>query len=171
MKKIEFELTDGVYERWLEYKRKNSFQADIGALYKLLETSPPIAYTEKDILSIVYSAVWTIVGSAMTLTEEMGEIEDTLEIALCSCEECQKGKYAAHLNNFRFINVSRKRFVTMLQPNFRISVGLIDLMDSILHEVLHAIFPKLSEQEIIQKTQQVWLKGVENLTKKVTGEP
>jgi hypothetical protein len=43
------ELTDGVYARFLEYKKKNEFGHDSGAMYHLLQE---LRYTENDKRSI-----------------------------------------------------------------------------------------------------------------------
>lgn len=67
MKNVEMELSDGVHELWLKYKKKNGFELDSGAMYHLLKE---LRYTENEILEIVRCSVESIVDASKVLSEE-----------------------------------------------------------------------------------------------------
>lgn len=67
MKKVELELSDGVYDMWLKYKKENGFEHDGGAMLHLLKE---LRYTENEILDIVQDAIMSVVDASKVLSED-----------------------------------------------------------------------------------------------------
>ncbi|MCJ7720982.1 hypothetical protein MUO98_01035, partial [Candidatus Bathyarchaeota archaeon] len=63
------------------------------------------------------------------------------------------------------MRISQKFFVDTLNQNTSPAIGVLELMYTILHELLHGIFPELDEETIIEKTEQVWKSGMIELVK------
>ena len=43
--------------------------------------------------------------------------------------------------------------------------GLLELMYTILHQMVHGIFPELEEEAVTEKTEQAWKTGIAELAK------
>ena len=81
---------------------------------------------------------------------------------LCLCEACQKS-CAAHINKKGQIRISQKYFQNTFQSTP--PAGLLELMYTILHQMLHGIFSELDEEIITKKTEQTWNNGITELLK------
>ena len=161
-KKTEFEPADSLHKQWLEYNRKHNINEDIEALCHFLNGYSNIARTEKEVLDALYDATLVILESTLQLNNEQKTRALYFSYNLCSCEACQK-ECGAHINKKGQIRISQKLFQNKLQC--QPPAGLLELMYTILHEVLHGIFPELDEQIIAEKTEQAWKSGMTKLAK------
>ena len=179
MKKIELELTDSVHEKWLKYKKINGFEHDSGAIAHLLEE---LRYTENEVLDIVGDAVISIVDSSKVLSEDEFEKIPHLTHYLCDCLRCEKVKCLAHTDFKGKIAVSRKHTTDLLQHDLRAPIGLLDLMYSYLHEVVHNIYPDAPKDVRVtgagycssfveKRTKEIWCKGMVNICDVMCPEP
>ena len=75
---------------------------------------------------------------------------------------CQK-ECGAHINKKGQIRISQKVFKKKLQSPP--PAGLLELIYTILHQMLHGVFPELDEEKITEKTEQVWKSGIDELAK------
>lgn len=166
--RLEFQLGDAIYEKWLSYKEKNGFGHDSGALFHLLEE---LRYSEDDILNIIYDAVMCIVEASGVASEEQLEKTAFMTHSLCECPSCTKEKCWAHTNERGIVYVSRKHVADMLQHNLLVPIGLLDFMECYLHEVVHNLYPHAPKDIFIskrhrcstlvrEKTREIWLKGM-----------
>jgi hypothetical protein len=85
-----------------------------------------------------------------------------LSYNLCSCDACQK-ECGTHINKKGQIRVSQKFFQSNLQSTP--PSGLLEVMFTLLHQMLHGIFPELDEEPIVEKTEQIWKSGIAELAK------
>ena len=161
MKKVEFELSNGVYETGLEYKKKRGLTHDSGALYTLLTE---LRYSELDVLRLIFDAVMTMIECNVELSEEQKELQLSIGYSLCECDRCEKGEIMAHTDAKSMFWVSRKRFNLML-GEAHLSFGLFDLIHNLLHELLHIFYPRLTEKSITLKTAKFFRKGAIELSK------
>ena len=161
-KKLEFEPVDFLHKNWLNYSNKHEINRDIEPLYLLLNDPSPITRTPEQIFDALYNATLVILESTPQLDGEQKTRALYLSYNLCSCDACQK-ECGTHINKKGQIRVSHKFFQSNLQsppPS-----GLLELMFTLLHQLLHGIFPELDEELIVEKTEQVWKSGIAELAK------
>jgi len=103
-------------------------------------------------------------------TPQLDSVQKTralyLSYNLCLCDDCQK-ECGAHINKKGQIRISQKFFQKSLQSPP--PAGLLELMFTILHQMLHGIFPELDEETIVEKTEQTWKSGMAELAKEKLG--
>jgi len=161
-KKVEFELADSLHKQWLDYSSKHDINKDIEPLYPLLNDPLAITRTEAQILDALYNATLVVLESTPQLDSEQKTRALYFSYNLCSCDACQK-ECGAHINKKGQIRISQKLFLNkLLSPP---PAGLLELMYTILHQMLHGIFPELDEQTITEKTEQAWKSGMAKLAK------
>jgi hypothetical protein len=161
-KKFEFEPVEFLHKNWLDYSSKHDINKDIKPLYPLLNDPSPITRTPEQIFDALYNATLVILESTPQLDSEQKTRGLYLSYNLCSCDACQK-ECGAHINKKGQIRVSQKLFHNNLQsppPS-----GLLELMFTVLHQMLHGVFPELDEEPIVEKTEQVWKSGIAELAK------
>ena len=162
MKKVEFEPADSLHKQWLDYNKKHNVNEDIETLYHLLDGNSHIARTEAQILDALYNATLVVLDSTPQLDSEQKTRALYFAYNLCSCDACQK-ECGAHINKKGQIRISQKFFQNKLQSPP--PAGLLELMYTILHQMLHGIFLEVDEQTIIEKTEQAWKSGMAKLAK------
>jgi hypothetical protein len=159
-KKVEFEQADLLHRNWTNYTAKHNVKEDVEVLSRLLDSSS-IARTEDDVLAALYDSTLAVLDSAVLDIEQKTRAL-YFSYNLCSCSECQKG-CGAHINRKGQIRISQTFFHNTL--NQEPPLGLLELMYTILHQLLHGIFPELDEETINEKTEQTWKSGITELTK------
>jgi hypothetical protein len=165
-KKLEFEPVDFLHKNWLDYSSKHDISKDIEPLYPLLNDPSPITRTPEQIFDALYNATLVVLESMPQLDSEQKTRALYFSYNLCSCDACQK-ECGAHINKKGQIRISQKLFQNNLQsppPS-----GLLELMYTILHQMLHGIFPELDEETIVEKTEQTWESGMAELAKEKLG--
>lgn len=167
MKSVIFELSDSVYEKWLQYKQKQGLE-DSGALFYLLDE---LRYSEEDILNFIQRAAITVIETSGVPSEEELEKLPFLTHHLCSCFNCDEIKCLAHTDCKGYICVSKKNFGFMLNRELSMPIGLFEVLHSYVHEVVHNLYPDAPEDDKIskwltcsklvqEKTKEIWLKGM-----------
>jgi len=165
-KKLEFEPVDFLHKNWLDYSTKHDISRDIEPLYPLLNDSAPITRTQEQIFDALYNATLVVLESTPQLDSEQKTRALYLSYNLCLCDACQK-ECGAHINKKGQIRISQKFFQNNLQSPP--PAGLLELMFTILHQMLHGIFPELDEETIVEKTEQAWKSGMSELAKEKLG--
>ena len=161
-KKLEFEPVDFLHKNWLDYNCKHDINRDIEPLYPLLNDPSNLMRTPEQIFDALYSAALMVLESTPQLESEQKTRALYFSYNLCSCGECQK-ECGAHINKKGQIRISEKFFQNNMQappPS-----GIVELIYTILHQMLHGIFPELDEETIIEKTEQTWKTGITALAK------
>jgi hypothetical protein len=166
MKKLEFEPVDFLHKNWLDYSSKHDLSKDIEPLYPLLNDSSPITRTQEQIFDALYNATLVVLESTPQLNNEQKTRALYFSYNLCQCDECQK-ECGAHINKKGQIRISQKFFQNSLQSP--LPSGLLELMYTILHLMLHGIFLELDEETIAEKTEQAWKSGMVELAKEKLG--
>lgn len=118
--------------------------------------------TESQVLDAIYNATLVILESAPQLEIEQKTRAIYFQYNLCSCEACQK-ESAAHINKKGQIRISQKYFQNTLKSTP--PAGILEIMFTIIHQILHGIFPRLDEEIITKKTEQTWNNGIMELSK------
>jgi hypothetical protein len=162
-KTIEFESADSLHRNWLNYTKKHSISQDIEVLYNLLE-SPNVVHSEEEILDALYDSVLSVLDSAPQLDHEQKTRVLYFSHNLCTCNECQKD-CGAHINRKGQIRISKKYFNGALNQEEPSPVGFLEVMYTLVHQLLHGIFPELDEETINAKTEQVWKSGMNEWVK------
>ena len=163
MKKVEFEPADRLHQEWENYSKRYDVNKDIEALYRLVESNSSIARSETEVLATVYDSTLLVLDSTTQLDNEQKTRASYFSYSLCSCESCQK--CGAHINKKGQIHISHKYFLETLNQTASSAIGVLELMYTILHELLHGIFPELDDTAVTQKTEKVWISGMAELLK------
>ena len=164
MTKVEFEPADSLHKKWDNYSKKHDINKDIGALYKLVEGNSSIARNETEVLASVYDSALVVLDSTPQLDNEQKTRATYFSYNLCTCDSCQK-ECGAHINKKGQIRISQKFFLDTLNLKNSPAIGVMEMMYTILHELLHGIFPELDEETVTEKTEQAWKSGMEQLVK------
>ena len=164
LKKIEFEAADFLHKKWEDYSKKYDINEDIESLYKLVEDNSSIARNETEVLASVYDSALVVLDSTPQLDNEQKTRATYFSYNLCTCDSCQK-ECGAHINKKGQIRISQKFFLDTLNLKNSPAIGVMEMMYTILHELLHGIFPELDEETITEKTEQAWKSGMEQLVK------
>jgi len=161
-KKLEFEPVDLLHSNWLDYSNKHDITKESETLIPLLNDSSAMMRTQTQILDALYNAAVTILESSPELDQEQKTRALYLQYNLCECDACQKD-CATHINKKGQIRISQQFFQDTLQ--FPPPAGIMEVMYTIFHQILHGIFPELDEDIIVKKNQQVWNSGMTELMK------
>jgi hypothetical protein len=161
-KKVELETADSLHKNWLNHTKKHAVNADIKTIYRLLNASH-IARNDKEILDTLYDSALMILESTPQLDNKQKTHALYFSYNLCSCEACQK-ECGAHINKKGQIRISEKFFHDTLNQETKPPAAL-ELMYTLMHQILHGIFPELDEETITEKTEQAWNSGIIELAK------
>jgi hypothetical protein len=132
-------------------------------VYKLLNSSS-VARNDEEILNTLYDSALAVLDSTPQLDIELKTRALYFSHNICICEECQKN-VGAHVNRKGQIRISQKYFTDVLNQEAPPPMGLLELMYTLVHQLLHAIFPELDEKTINEKTEQFWKSGIIELRK------
>lgn len=161
-KKLEFEPVQFLHNNWIEYSNKHDINKESETLIPLLDDSSPVMRTQDQILDAIYNAAVTVLESSPEIDGEQKTRALYLQYNLCTCDECQKD-CATHINKKGQIRISQQFFQNTLQSSP--PAGIMEVIYTILHQLLHGIFPEFDEEQISDKTQQVWNSGMAELAK------
>ena len=164
MKKVVYDSIDLLHKEWGEFREKHDIDADIETLYKLLKYSPNIARNESEILNTIYDSTLLLLDSTPRLDLEQKNRVSYFSYDLCLCEKCQN-TCGAHIDKNTQIHISKKFFSEIIKNNSSPLMGILELMFSILHEVIHCIFPELDEESTVKMVKKVWINGMRELRK------
>ena len=162
MKKVEFESAEALHSNWLNYAKKHDINVDVEVLYRLLSSSH-VVRSEEEILDAVYDSVLAVLDSTPQLDPEQKTRALYLSYNLCKCDECQK-ECGAHINRKGQIRISNKYFTATMNQETP-PTSFLELMYTILHQMMHGIFPELDEETVNLKTEQAWKSGMTELAK------
>ena len=162
--KNEFETAESLHNNWLNYTKKHNIDKDTKAVYRLLDSSQ-IARSDEEVLDILYDAALAVLDSTPQLDSEL-KIRALYHFScnLCTCEECQK-EAGAHTNRKGQIRISKKYFDAALSQEAPPPMGLLEIMYTIVHQLLHGIFAELDETAVNEKTEEAWKSGITELAK------
>jgi hypothetical protein len=151
-----------LHSNWLDYSKKHDINKESETLIPLLNDSSAMMRTQTQILDAIYNAAVTILESSPELDREQKTRALYLQYNLCECDDCQKN-CATHINKKGQIRISQQFFQDTLQ--FPPPDGIMEVMYTVFHQILHGIFPELDEDTIVEKNQQVWNSGMNELMK------
>ncbi|MBN1785022.1 MAG: hypothetical protein JW815_04735 [Candidatus Bathyarchaeota archaeon] len=114
-------------------------------------------------MDILYDAALAVLDSTPQLDSELKtRALYSFSCNLCTCEECQK-EAGAHINRKGQIRISKKYFDATLIQEAPPPMGLLEIMYTIVHQLLQGIFPELDETVINKKTDEAWKTGITEL--------
>ncbi|MFZ7137974.1 MAG: hypothetical protein ACOWW1_06100 [archaeon] len=149
-----------MHANWLDYRKNHDINKESENLIPLLNDSSSVMRTQPQILDALYNAALTVLESTPDLDSEQKTRALYLQYNLCECDACQKD-CATHINKKGQIRISQQFFEDTLQsppPE-----GILEVMFTIFHQILHGIFPELDEGTITKKTHQAWNSGMNEL--------
>ncbi|PVX26721.1 MAG: hypothetical protein CW716_05455 [Candidatus Bathyarchaeum sp.] len=161
-KKLEFEPADVLHKNWLDYSSKHDTNKEIEPLIPLLNDPKAYTRTHEQILDALYNATLVVLESTPLLDYTQKTRAEYFSYNMCQCDECLK-TCGAHINKKGQIRVSKKFFEQTIEQ--QPPAGLLEIMYSIFHQILHGIFPELDEETVVEKTEKVWETGMAELAK------
>lgn len=162
MKKNEFEPADSLHKNWQNYANKHDTNKDVDVLAKLLSTSL-ITRNEEEVLDALYDSALAVVDATPQLTsEQKTSAQYYFSYNLCTCDECQK-TCGAHINKKGQIRISKNFFQNTQNQQTSAPDAFLEIMYTIVHQMLHGIFPELDEETTAEKTEQIWESGMNEL--------
>jgi hypothetical protein len=126
--------------------------------------SSQIARSDEEIFDALYDSTLAVLDSTPHLDSEQKTRALYFSHNLCTCEACKK-ECGAHINKKGQIRISKKFFQGTLKQKTSSPIGLLELMYTILHQLLHGIFPELDEETINEKAEQAWKSGMMEIAK------
>ena len=162
MKKLVCDSATFLHKEWEAYREKHGIDAEIEILYKLLKYTPNIARNESEILDTIYDSTLLLLDSTLCLDDEQKNRVTYFSYDLCLCEKCQN-LCGAHIGKNTQIHISKKFFSEIINQKSSPLMGVLELMFSILHEVIHVIFPELDEESTVKTVEKVWVDGMREL--------
>jgi hypothetical protein len=159
-KKNFFELAGSLHNNWISYTKKYNITKEIEPLLPLLNDPSGFSRTETQILDAFYNAALTVLESTPELGVEQKTRALYFNYNLCDCDSCNK-EVGTHINKKGQIRISKKFFQEKLnsQPPY----GLVEIMYTLFHQILHGLFPNLEEYEVVEKTERFWKMGLTEL--------
>jgi hypothetical protein len=161
MTKANFEAADFLHKQWRLYSDKYDISKDIEALIKLVEDNTGIARNEKEVLATVYDSALVVLDSTPILDKEEKARASYFSYSLSEADQ----EFGAFINKKGEVRIGHKFFFDTLNKKTSPAIGVLELMYTILHELLHGVFPELDEDVIIKKTEKVWTSGMKELMK------
>lgn len=126
--------------------------------------SSQIARNEEEIFDALYDSTLAVLDSTPYLDSEQKTRALYFSHNLCTCEECKK-ECGAHINKKGQIRISKKFFQGTLNQKTSLPIGLLEVMYTILHQLLHGIFTELDEEAINEKAEEAWKSGMTEVAK------
>jgi hypothetical protein len=162
MTKANFEVADFLHKQWRLYSDKHDINKDIEVLIKVVEDNTAIARNETEVLATVYDSALVVLDSTSTLDKEEKARASyfSYSLSLQADQDC-----GAYINKKGEVRIGHKFFLDTLNQKSSPAIGVLELMYTILHELLHGVFPELDEDAIIEKTEKVWTNGMKELIK------
>jgi hypothetical protein len=160
MTKANFEAADFLHKQWEDYSNKHDIRKDIEALIKIVEDNTGIARNETEVLATVYDSALVVLDSTPILDNEEKARASYFSYSLSSVVDQDLG---AFINKKGEVRIGHKFFLDALNQKTSPASGVLELMYTILHELLHGIFSELDEEAIIEKTEKVWTSGMTEL--------
>lgn len=164
MKNRDYETAEFLHMIWEDYSNNHDINKDIEALIKLVENNTGIARNETEVLATVYDSALVVLDSSQNIDEEEKTRASYFSYNLYS-PETNESDFGAHINKKGQIRLSHSYFLETLNQKTSPAFGVLELMYTIIHELLHGIFPDLIEEVITKKTEEVWKSGMEEFVK------
>jgi hypothetical protein len=113
--------------------------------------------SQKAVFSLVFYSAQCFIPTE-ELTEEQLEKLDNITIHPCDCTFCRHNKWMAHARPYKAeISWSRQFWRDLISGKITKPIALIEAVGTVLHEIIHILFPEYNEKEVREKTCQ-WLK-------------
>jgi len=120
--------------------------------------------SRKKLLDLIVKSAEVVIPFG-DLTDEQRDILLSIQYRFCDCKRCSspyvnekpKADALAHFNKRTYVvSISKRWFDFYLQKDFAPYIGLFIVIRTMLHEILHGLYPLLGESAIEQKTTE-WL--------------
>lgn len=164
MRNRNYETVEFLHANWEDYSDKHDINKDIEALIKLVENNTGISRNETEVLATVYDSALVILDSSQNIDEEAKTRGSYFSYSLYS-PEINESDFGAHINKKGQIRLAHNYFLETLNQKTSPAFGVLELMYTIIHELLHGIFPDFDEEAITKKTEEVWESGMEEVVK------
>ena len=160
-----FETCEFLHKQWEEYTKEHDINKDIEALITLVEGNTGIARDETEVLATVYDSALVVLDSSPLLDNEEKTRASYFSYSLYTSEAGQNG-YGAYINKKGQVRIEHDYFLeTLNQKASSSAFGVLELMYTIVHELMHGVFPELDEEAIKEKTEHVWTSGMTEVLK------
>jgi hypothetical protein len=90
------------------------------------------------------------------LTDEQQDKLMGITYDFCSCKLCKNVMAHANIKTWK-IGISKFYFNTLTKGPSPVPITLLELISSTLHEIIHILFPTLSEKQVERKTKS-WIR-------------
>lgn len=164
MNNKDYETAEFLHTIWKHYSNKHDINKDIDALIKLVENNTGIARNETEVLATVYDSALVVLDSSQNIDEEEKTRASYFTYSLHPVPT-NEPDFGAQINKKGQILLAQNYFLETLNQKSSPAFGVLELMYTIIHELLHGIFPNLDEEEITEKTEEVWKSGMEEFVK------
>jgi hypothetical protein len=112
--------------------------------------------SQEAIFTLIYNAATCFIPTK-ELTSEQLEKLDNITIRGCTCRLC-RGKHLGHANSKRLeIGWSKPFFSELVTQKLSMNATLFEAVGTVLHEIIHILFPQYDEEETRKQTCE-WLK-------------
>lgn len=113
--------------------------------------------SQEAVFELIYNAATCFIPTN-ELTEEQLDKLDNITYDGCTCRLCRGDNAVGHADRKRLkICWSKPFFSVLLTQKMSMSATLFEAVDTILHEIIHILFPDYDEEQTRQKTHE-WLK-------------
>jgi hypothetical protein len=121
--------------------------------------------SQEAVFKLIYNAATCFIPTN-ELTEEQLDKLDNITYHGCTCRLCRGGNALGHPDGMALGHADRMKlkicwskpfFSVLLTQEMSMSATLFAAVDTILHEIIHILFPEYDEEETRQKTCE-WLK-------------
>lgn len=113
--------------------------------------------SQEAVFALIYNAATCFIPTN-ELTEEQLDKLDNITYHGCTCRLCRKDKVLGHANRMRLqIGWSKPFFSVLLTQKMLMATTLFEAVGTVLHEIIHILFPDYDEKQTRQKTCE-WLK-------------
>ena len=113
--------------------------------------------SQEAVFALIYNAATCFIPEN-ELTEEQLEKLDNITFHGCRCRHCRKDKGLGHADSQRLeIGWSKPFFGVLLTQKFLMGATLFEALGTVLHEIIHILFPEYDEEQTRQKTCE-WMK-------------
>jgi len=113
--------------------------------------------SQEAVFTLIYNAAKCFVPTN-ELSEEQLERLDSITIRSCRCRHCRKNHYLGHVTKGKSeISWSKPFFSELLTEKLSMDATLLEAIGTVLHEIIHILFPEYDEEQTKRKTCD-WLK-------------
>lgn len=113
--------------------------------------------SQEAVFELIYDAATCFIPTNELTVEQLDKL-DNITFRECRCQHCRKDGWIGHADKKRReISWSKPFFSVLLTQKMSMGATLFEAVGTILHEIIHTLFPEYDEEQTRQKTYE-WLK-------------